>query len=299
MPKNKIFNFDNPKIIHKLKKMSLSDFEKTIEYAQNVDSEFFLCEMQDVAKLTFWINNGGSLTSNSGGYTYSLLKNISADKLQFLVKHNYCFIDKPFYIIQETLKDQDCFNYFLHDYPEKNNRYFSVLSDTFNESVMNDRKDRIAAIHERYPDKDIFLDGKVSSFHLFDSEIIYFLYKRGILDESDIISQKRLLFIQSQRLSAFEIKKNAEEGNIRGLKKLKNKNCNQKIKSSTITLNNAKMNIAEIQKRLNFYNQIGGTPESLYIYVRDRFIEEQRSQLKNLFNQKEELNINNLSQKRL
>lgn len=299
MTTDKKFDFDNHKTVHKLKKMSLRDFEKGIKHAQNVDSKFFLSEMHDVSKLEVWIKNGGTLTSDSKEEISSLLKNISVDKLKFLVNNNYSFINNPFYLIQETLKKQDCFNYFLHDYPEKNERYFSVLSDTFNESVRNEKKDRIAAIHELYYDKNIFLEGKNASFNLLNSEIIYFLYKKGIVDESDFISQKRILFIQSQKLSVFEMRKESEEGKLRELKKCNSKNCNQEIKSAIISLNNAKMHIAGIQKKLDFYNQIGGTPESLYIYVRDRFIEEQKSQLKNLFNQKEELNINNLSQKRL
>lgn len=299
MTTDKKFDFDNHKTVHKLKKMSLSDFEKTIKHAQNVNSKFFLSEMHDVDKLEVWIKNGGSLTSDSKEDISSLLKNISVNKLKFLVNHNYSFINNSFYIIQETLKKQDCFNYFLHDYPEKNERYFSVLADTFNESVRNEKKDRIAAIHELYSDKNIFLEGKNASFNLLDSEIIYFLYKRGIIDESDFLSQKRILFIQSQKLSVFEMKKNAEEIKIQDLKKFNSKSYNQEIKSLIVNLNNSKMHIAEIQKRLDFYNQIGGTPESLYIYMRDRFIEEQRSQLKNLFNQTEESNTNKLSPKRL
>lgn len=299
MTTDKKFDFDNHKTVHKLKKMSLRDFEKAIKHAQNVDSKFFLSEMHDVGKLEVWIKNGGRLKSDSKEDTHSLLKNISADKLKFLVKHHCSFINNPFYLIQETLKDQDCFDYFLYNYPEKNDRYFSVLSDAFNESVRNQQKDRIEAIHERYSDKDIFLEGKNSSFRLLDFEIIYFLYKRGILNENEFVSQKRILFVQTEMLSAFERRKESEEGKLRELKKCNSKNGNQQIKSAIISLNNAKMHIAGIQKKLDFYNQIGGTPESLYLYVRDRFIEEQRSQLKNLFNQTEESNTNKLSPKRL
>lgn len=297
MSMNRPFDFEDKKTISKLKKMSLPDFKIAIKNAININNCIFVQEMNDINKLNIWIDNGGDLTFIE--HKNNLLPNISVEKLKFLAEHNYKFLYQPFYLINETLKKDNNFNYFLYDFPEKTERYFEVLSEVFRESILNKRKERIAAIYDIYSDKHIFERGKNSSFHLLDSDILYFIYKKGIINENDIVSQNRLLFIQNQRLSSFETQLKKAECEIQDLKRFNNKIANQKIKSSIVSFKEAQKNIAETVQKINFYTEIGGTPEKLYTYLRDRLIEEQRSQLNNLFNQKVEQNLNSLYQKRL
>lgn len=283
MNKRQTFNFEDNKTIHKLKKMSLADFEIAIQNAININNRLFLCEMNDVKKLKIWIEHGGSVSFQRNldyiDYSNNLIRNIHVDKLKFLIDHNYELLNKPLYSINQVLLNDQNFKYFILDFPDKSEQYFHILSEIFKEAVINNQKQRILDIYKTYSEEDIFNGGKTISIRSLDIDMIYFLYKEGIIKEQDIVYQTTMLSTLNLRLDNFKRIAKREECNIYDIERSKAKKNN--IKPLIVSLNDARKNIAEIEKKITFFQQLGGTPEALHTYLVNRLITEEKNKLKN------------------
>lgn len=301
----KKLDFSNIKIIHKFKRANLVEAEQMLSHSINLNNLTLVHEINDLKKLNLLIKNGLSISELTQKKVYgknndiSLLHNISAEKLKFLIFHGLKLFD--FYPL-EHLHTPDNFNifidYLLNEVDEPVYYFLENNSSTANFISHIIEKKQFQTINTIIPfiTQPLFWRiGILKAVENCNIDSLYFLYKKNILNK-DYIS----------KINPLEEIKNILKSNIKNAQaEINNYYNNQELykkygstfispgdytlkekKQKTINLTYSKRYVDINEQKLSKINEVWANQEDFFIY----FVEKEKKELQQILNSKNSYN---------
>jgi len=295
----KKLDFSNIKIIHKFKRANLVEAEQMLLHSINLNNLTLVYEINDLKKLTLLVKYGLYVSELTQKKVYgkkndvSLLHNISAEKLNFLISHGLKLFD--FYPL-EHLHTPENFNIFI-DYLSKEvdepvHYFLENNSSTANFILHIIEKKQFQTINTIIPfiTKPLFWrTGILKAIENCDIDSLYFLYKKNILNK-DYISLTNPLEEIKNILKTNIKSAQAEISNYFNNQELYKKYGSTFIspgdytlkekKQKTINLTYSKRYVDINEQKLSKINEVWSDQEDFFIY----FVEKERKELQQILN---------------
>lgn len=301
----KKLDFSNIKIIYKFKRANLVEAEQMLSHSINLNNLTLVYEINDLKKLDLLIKHGLSVAKLTQKKVYgknndiSLLHNISAEKLKFLIFHGLKLFN--FYPL-EHLHAPDNFNifidYLLNEVDEPVYYFSENNSSTANFISHIIEKKQFQTINTIIPfiTQPLFWrTGILKAVENCNIDSLYFLYKKNILNK-DYIS----------KINPLEEIKNILKSNIKNAQaEINNYYNNQELykkygstfispgdytlkekKQKTINLTYSKRYVDINEQKLSTINEVWADQEDFFIY----FVEKEKKELQQILNSKNSYN---------
>lgn len=295
----KKLDFSNIKIIHKFKRANLVEAEQMLSHSINLNNLTLVYEINDLKKLDLLIKHGLSVAELTQKKVYgknndiSLLHNISAEKLKFLISNglellNFCplsHLHTPdnFNVYINYLLDKaiDPVHYFL----ENDRSTKSFIANT----ILKKQLETIDIIAPFLNQNSFWELGILKAIESVDIDSLYFLYKRNILNQD--------LFL---RINLCDEMKKILERNINACKRdidtyynnlttyskygynpfSNNGSTLNEKKRKNISMSYAKKSLYKYEQKLSKINKIWSNSEQFLAY----FIEKEEKELQQILN---------------
>lgn len=297
----KKLDFSNIKIIHKFKRANLVEAEQMLSHSINLNNLTLVYEINDLKKLDLLIKHGLSVAELTQKKVYgknndvSLLHNISAEKLNFLIFHGLKLFD--FYPL-EHLYTPEVFNIFI-DYLSKEvdepvYYFLENHSSTASFILHIVEKKQFQTINTIIPfiTQPLFWrTGILKAIENCNIDSLYFLYKKNILNK-DYISLTNPLEEIKNILRTNIKSAQAEINNYFNNQELYRKYGSTIIspgdytlkekKQKTINLTYSKRYVDINEQKLSKINKEWSNQEDFFIY----FVEKEKKELQQILNSK-------------
>lgn len=297
----KKLDFSNIKIIHKFKRANLVEAEQMLSHSINLNNLTLVYEINDLKKLDLLIKHGLSVAELTQKKVYgknndiSLLHNISAEKLNFLIFHGLKLFD--FYPL-EHLYTPEVFNIFI-DYLSKEVDepvyYFLENHNSTASFILHIvEKKQFQTINTIIPfiTQPLFWrTGILKAIENCNIDSLYFLYKKNILNK-DYISLTNPLEEIKNILRTNIKSAQAEINNYFNNQELYRKYGSTIIspgdytlkekKQKTINLTYSKRYVDINEQKLSKINKEWSNQEDFFIY----FVEKEKKELQQILNSK-------------
>ena len=295
----KKLDFSNIKIIHKFKRANLVEAEQMLSHSINLNNLTLVYEINDLKKLDLLIKHGLSVAELTQKKVYgknndiSLLHNISAEKLKFLISNglellNFCPLSHLHtpdnfnaYINYLSDKAIDPVHYFL----ENDRSTKSFIANT----ILKKQLETIDIIAPFLNQNSFWELGILKAIESVDIDSLYFLYKRNILNQD--------LFL---RINLCDEMKKILERNINACKRdidtyynnlttyskygynpfSNNGSTLNEKKRKNISMSYAKKSLYKYEQKLSKINKIWSNSEQFLAY----FIEKEEKELQQILN---------------
>lgn len=297
----KKLDFSNIKIIHKFKRANLVEAEQMLSHSINLNNLTLVHEINDLKKLDLLIKHGLFVAELTQKKVYgknndvSLLHNISAEKLNFLIFHGLKLFD--FYPL-EHLYTPEVFNIFI-DYLSKEVDepvyYFLENHNSTASFILHIvEKKQFQTINTIIPfiTQPLFWrTGILKAIENCNIDSLYFLYKKNILNK-DYISLTNPLEEIKNILRTNIKSAQAEINNYFNNQELYRKYGSTIIspgdytlkekKQKTINLTYSKRYVDINEQKLSKINKEWSNQEDFFIY----FVEKEKKELQQILNSK-------------